>query len=158
MKIIKITQGFEAIIDDDDFEKFGKFKYHISKGKYAMRALPRTNGEKRNKRIKLHQDIIGKKEGFVIDHINGNGLDNRKCNLRHCTISQNEMNSPAQRNKTGKYKGVYKTSGKCSTFFSTIFRDGKVYRIGSFRDELSAAKAYDLKAKELFGEFAKTNF
>lgn len=104
----------------------------------------------------FHTFIIGKREGFVIDHISGNSLDNRIENLRHCTIQENLQNSRA---KKGKYKGVHEVKRKGrKPFYAQIRKDGKTYNLGAFNCQEEAAAAYDKKAIELFGKFAYLNF
>lgn len=90
----------------------------------------------------------------MVDHINGNKLDNRKSNLRICTDAENARNSSK---KSGNFKGVQWRSDK-HKFRARIMDNGKEIFIGYFTNEIEAAKAYDTKAKELFGEFARLNF
>ena len=101
----------------------------------------------------------GTASGLVVDHINHNTLDNRRKNLRLCTWAQNNQNRrPSKRkNKLSKYKGVsfYK---KSKLYRALIWCNKKQYFLGYFKDETDAAKAYDKKARELFGEFAYLNF
>ncbi len=97
--------------------------------------------------------------GLVVDHINHNGLDNRKENLRICTVAENCRNSrPSKRkNKLSKYKGV-SFDKKRKVYRVLIWHNKKQYFLGTFKNETEAAKAYDRKARELFGEFAYLNF
>ena len=96
-------------------------------------------------------------KGMVVDHIDGNGLNNRKSNLRICTKAQNVHNSRPRTNTSSKYKGVFwnKANKKWS---ATIHKGDKWTYIGGFDDEKEAARAYDRKAAEFFGEFAYLNF
>ena len=95
--------------------------------------------------------------GLVVDHIDGNGLNNRKSNLRVCTQAQNSLNSRPRRNSSSRYKGVsfYKRD---KIWQAQIFYNFRTINIGRFDDEIEAALAYDRKAAELFGEFAYLNF
>ena len=90
-----------------------------------------------------------------IDHINGNGLDYRKCNLRVCTHQQNLQNQRIQKG-VSKFKGVcwHKASQK---WMAKIKHNYKTIYLGVFNNEIDAAKSYNKKAKELFGEFARLN-
>ena len=104
-KKIELTQGKFAIVDDGDFEWLNQHKWSAQKGRntyYAIRGV-RENGK--HKRIYMHIEILGKKNGLQIDHMNGNGIDNRRTNLRHVTSRQNRQNLHI--NKSSKYPGVY---------------------------------------------------
>lgn len=104
----------------------------------------------------LHKNLLGKQEsGFVIDHINRNKLDNRFENLRVITSRENSYNRTKSKNSNNTYKGVKKSGNK---FSACISKDGVKREIGGFDTEEDAARAYDMMAEELFGEFAGKNF
>lgn len=106
--------------------------------------------------VKLHRCITGAKTGQVVDHINGDKLDNRRCNLRICTQAQNcRNNRNVRKNKTSLYKGVSKYWNKWK---AQIQVDKKKTHIGYYPTQEDAARAYDEKALELHGEFAYLNF
>jgi hypothetical protein len=159
MKLIKLTKGKFAIVDDDDFEYLIQFKWQChnrSNTCYAARSV--TVGVKKRITQKMHQLILGEndlKNG--IDHRNGDGLDNRKLNLRFCNQSENNMNKKPRVGCTSKYKGVY-LKRSLNKFVSTIKINGRAKHLGFFDNDFDAAIAYDNAAKELFGEFAKINF
>lgn len=158
---IKITQGLKTIIDDED-KDLADIKWTHSGSGYAfrfLRASERPRGCPR-KNISLHRVIMSRvlgreldKSEFV-DHINGDGLDNRRCNLRLATSAQNNFNKRIGRRNTSGYKGV---SVRRPYSVAIVF-NGKAYKLGSYNDLEEAARAYDKKAKELFGEFAELNF
>ncbi len=104
----------------------------------------------------MHRLIMNAPAGLVVDHIDGNSLNNRKTNLRICTQAQNIHNSRPRRNRSSKYKGVF--WNKVNKKWSVSIRKGdkRIY-LGGFDDEIEAALAYDRKAEELFGEFAYLN-
>jgi len=106
----------------------------------------------------MHREVLKVKDNEMIDHINGNGLDNRKENLRLATRSQNMQNSKKRKKTSSKYKGVgwSKKTKKWRARIWTV--SGKCIHIGYFVSELDAAKAYDEKAKELFGSYYSPNF
>lgn len=155
MKTIKLTQGKETIVDDEDYEELNKFKWCIGSVGYAIR----RESSKINKdrpTIYMHKYIFNN-PNTIIDHINGNTLDNRKCNLRICTKSENRRNSKKPKNaKTSKYKGVYffKDSKKWRARIRVL---DKLIDLGLHINEIDAAKAYNEAAIKYFGEFAKLN-
>ena len=104
----------------------------------------------------LHRLITMCEDGMYVDHINNDSLDNRKVNLRVCTIKQNNQNVKARKSLTGKYRGVrYNKTNK--NYRARITCDGIAHEIGSFESEDDAVLAYNNKAQELFGEYAYIN-
>ena len=154
--LIPLTRGRLAIVDSEDFEQLSKHKWYAQKCKNSFYALRNTKGSPTRTKEYMHRKIINAQEGQEIDHRNGNGLDNRRCNLRDCTRSQNNQNRHKTKG-TSQYKGVswYKNGNKWRT---EIMLNLKRYHLGYFNSEIEAAKSYDKKAKELFGEFALLNF
>lgn len=164
MKEIHLTKGQRTLIDDEDHKWLNQYKWFARKGSngvgyYAIRSSKRINGKQFD--IRMHRIIMQLKRGDSkeVDHINGNGLDNRRSNLRTCTRQQNQFNS-RPRIGTSKYKGVtwFEINGKYGKWCAKIRKSGKTTHLGYFKDEIEAAKAYDAKAKILFGEFARPNF
>lgn len=158
MKKIKLKgkhgKGKFALVDDEDYELVSLFKWFPTKLGY-VRSTSIINNKKIN--ISLHILIMKHDNKKHIDHKNGNPLDNRKNNLRFCTRSQNYMNKKgAYKNSTSKYKGVHWRKGR-NTWRAGIGIDGKAIHLGTFKLEIEAAKAYNEKALELFGEFANIN-
>ena len=164
MKEIKLTQGYVAKIDDEDYERVSKLKWCVSKGKKRMCAVHGiTTGESDNKKtdlILMHRFIMNDPLGFEIDHINHDALDNRKENLRICARIENARNIKKHKKSNSGYKGVsYLPSGvKSKPYTSHIMIDGKLKHLGYFEHAEDAARAYDKKAKEVYGEFACLNF
>ncbi len=155
---IALTQGYVALVDDEDFEELNQYSWHISQNKHLIYAI-RNHPVYPNYRItvKMHRQVIRAQNGEIVDHINGNGLDNRKENLRIVTGSQNCANKRAWVGRTSKYKGV-SWHKQHSKWYVSIYANKKHVFLGLYDDEIKAAKAYDRKALEIFGEFAKTNF
>ena len=106
----------------------------------------------------MHREVIDVPANMVCDHVNHTGLDNRKVNLRPATVSQNLCNRPKRKSKTrSKYKGLEwdKTQRKWKV---RIQLAGRKKYIGSFANEIDAARAYDEAARQLHGDFASLNF
>jgi hypothetical protein len=152
MKEIKLTQGKVAIVDDEDFEELNKVKWYAYKGGrtfYAVRSPIRGKPV-----IRMHRVLLP--EARFVDHIDHDGLNNTRANLRAATSAQNSANSrKPQKPGHSKFKGVTKhPHGKWQ---AQIKADGKYRYLGLFDTEEAAAKAYDDAAHRLFGEFACAN-
>lgn len=155
-KTVRLTQGKVAIVDDEDYEELSKYGWYASDihGWYATRTV--TVGGKQ-KTIFMHRQILESPKGKDIDHINHDGLDNRRENLRICTRSQNKKNGLKYRNNTSGLNGVCWVQ-KAKKWQAQIKKDGKNIYLGYFNDKDQAGHAVDKKVKELFGEFAVLNF
>jgi hypothetical protein len=150
MREIPLTKGYVAIVDDEDYERvMAAGKWHYSSG-YAVRD---------HSRMRMHRFIMGLVfgDGKNVDHINGNGLDNRRCNLRICTMSQNQGNRGVNKNNATRYKGV-SFDHINNKYMARITIHGRTVHLGRFVYAIDAACAYDRAAREYFGEFAVTNF
>ncbi|MHB8674642.1 MAG: HNH endonuclease [Candidatus Limnocylindrales bacterium] len=149
MITIRLTKGYETIIDDED-EWVTKIKCHASDNGHGIIYARTSNKYSRF----LHRAIIKAPRGKQVDHINGNTLDNRRENLRIVTNQQNQFNKKMYRdNKTG-FKGVW-PQGK--RFYGQIRLNGKKTILGSFETPLDAARAYNEAALKYFGEYARLN-
>lgn len=158
MKQITLTQGKVARVSDHRFDYLNQWKWQavlVDNVWYAQRAEeqphPRT--------IYMHREIAGAPQGTRVDHRDCDGLNNVDENLRVCTASQNAANRKMNINNSTGFKGVIPTGNqKKNPYKAEIrFHRQKIY-LGSFPTAEEAARAYDEKAKELFGEFARTNF
>lgn len=159
MKTIPLTQGQVALVDDEDFEKVSKVKWYCANlhGKlYAVRCIMRR-GKKTT--VYMHRVILECRKSQSIDHINGDGLNNQKANLRKCRQGLNMRNRLISKNNSSGFKGVHwwHKKGQWGKFVAYIRHRTKSIFLGSFREALDAAKAYDAAAIRLFGEYAKTN-
>lgn len=151
MKSIPLTQGKFALVDDVDFERLSRFKWHCSSAGQS----PRQKGEKRGL-IMMHRIIMETPSNMEVDHKNGNRLDNRHVNLRNCLRIENSKNKKKHENSTSQYKGVswHKATGKWQ---AQIEVGNKNKYLGVFSNQRIAARAYDDAAISFFGEFARTN-
>lgn len=154
MRRISLTQEKFAIVDDEDFEYLNQYKWHYGLG-YALKCIPNTKNKK-GRKIQMHRLLMNISNEISIDHINGNGLDNRRYNLRICTHKENLSNQKPQIGKSSKYKGVYWHKG-IKRWFSRIKVNGITVFLGSFIDEKAAARAYNRAAKLYFKEFSRLN-
>ncbi len=156
MKNIQITQGKFALVDDEDFAFLSQWKWQaITDPKtgtvYAGRSSRNNEGEQRHT-IRMHRVIMSAEYGVLIDHRDGNGLNNCKANLRIATRRQNGAN---RRTFRKQFKGIEQ---KGNRFGAHIRTNGRLVHLGYFTTELDAAKAYDAAATRHFGEFARLNF
>ena len=150
MKKIELTQNKYTIVDDEDYEELNKYNWYTRKDRYVSYAVRTDN--KLNKIIYMHRVIMKFFNPIEIDHINGNGLDNRKENLRICTRSQNNGNIRIPRHNTSGIKGVswYRPTKK---WVAQIGNNSKRVCLGYFSSKLEAKSVYTLASEKYFGEF-----
>lgn len=156
--LIPLTKNKYAIVDMDDYEWLAKWRWYADRsgsGLRASRNRPIRDGSRAL--VLMHREIMGLKPGdkLQVDHVHHNTLDNRKSGLRVCSAQENQMNQLAG-GGTSRYKGV-SFHEKTNKWRSRIFMNRKEEHIGMFASESDAAKAYNKKAKELFGDFACLN-
>jgi hypothetical protein len=155
---ISLPKGRVALVDDEDYERVAHRKWQT---------VPAPNGRRytlsilHGDAISMHRLITGAARDQVVDHVNGDGLDNRRSNLRVCTQSQNLRNSGARGKSASPYKGVSAHKGRWRFFLFTGERRGNlrltVSRSG-FKTPEDAARAYDAEILKRFGEYARLNF
>jgi hypothetical protein len=150
MREIVLTNGMITQVDDCDFALLSKRKWQAKQGQNTWYAV-------RSDHVRMHRLILDAPSGIEVDHIDGNGLNNQRCNLRLATKDQNQHNSVIRSDNTSGLKGVHldKRSG---SWVAQITVRGKTLHLGCFVKAKDAARRYDDKARELFGGFAKTNF
>jgi hypothetical protein len=149
MRELHLSNNMVAWVDDEDYDNV------IKKTWYGNKASNSTIIYARCGAIFLHRFILGLKDKHIkCDHIDGNGLNNTKSNLRICTHSENMRNRRKQEH-CSIYKGVGRVQGR---WRSSIKYNGKTTHIGYFNTDYQAAVAYDIIAKSLFGAFSNLNF
>lgn len=154
---IPLTRGFEALVDEEDVPLVGGYswnanRHHVNKV-YAVTTIKRADGSKTV--CRMHRLILNAPPGVMVDHINHDGLDNRRENLRLATNAQNNVNSRPHKGKRFKGTTYEKAKGK---WVAQAVANRQHFYLGRFDLEEDAARAYDAFAIKTWGEFANTNF
>ncbi len=142
---------YTVLVDDEDYNNVSKHKWCLQKAKYGFYAA------RYDKMVYLfmHRVILNALNGEICDHVDGNGLNNQKDNLRKCTVSENNRNSKIRKHNSANYKGIeLQKSGK---YHVRITLNKNRISVGTFDTELQAAAAYNRAAIQLHGEFANLN-
>jgi hypothetical protein len=149
---IPLTRGAVALVDECDAEIVLRYRWH---------SMRRPNGilyartDVMGKSVLMHRIIMGCSSPNVIDHVDGDGLNNQRANLRICTQQMNCGNARKRVSGASIYKGIFRHRAKWQ---ASIGCDGKVVHLGTFESEMDAALAYDAAAREAFSTFAALNF
>ena len=153
-KKIPLTHGKVTVVDDDDYGRVSGFRWYARRSRntwYAMshNAIP-------GKLTGIHRLLLNAPDDLQVDHINGDGLDNRRGNLRLCTQNQNQHNRGKSGHNTSGYKGVHwdKWHGRWK---AQIILDNRKIHLGYFDSPEDGADAYDNAARKYHGEFARVN-
>ena len=159
MKLIPVTRGIFAKVDDDDFESLSKNHWWVEFNKGTRTFVAKRESRKRDqcgpgKNIYMHREIMNPPVGLLVDHINHDTLDNQKNNLRLATSTQNAQNrkGPTSRNKCG-HLGVH-FEKQCGKWEANIRVNGKKIRLGQSRDIETAIARRKAAVIKYFGEFA----
>lgn len=154
---LKNFKGKYALVDDCDYDTLSQFNWCLDNKGYAVRRGRKKEGVLFDKLILMHRSILGVFDSSLgIDHVNQDSLDNRRCNLRVCTQSQNNANQKNRVDSVSGFKGV--TWVKSLKRWRAMIRINNVLRhLGVFTDKQEAAKAYNRAAVEYFGSFACLN-
>jgi hypothetical protein len=155
MKEITLTQGKVALVDDEDFEYLSRFNWHVKrtnrKWKVLYAVAHEPNTKRNSTKLRMHRLLLP--DAKEIDHINGDGLDNRRCNLRPATHRQNLAKSRRPLGASGLI-GVDQLYGK---WRARITVNGIGHHLGMFTSKEEAVSAYNAAAQKFNGEFARTN-
>lgn len=151
MATLQLKCGGVALVDDADLPLVSQWDWRTNSNGYVCRY--------ENKQVfLLHRVVMGAMQGELVDHRDGNGLDNRRSNLRLCTHAQNMRNSKKRSHSQMRFKGVYPDRRKRRVRWrARITVDGRQIRSGRVADDRTAAKIYDRMAEQYHGEFARTN-
>ena len=163
MKRIPLTQGKFTVVDDEDYDYLTQWKWHAQKSRntfyavrtYAHPTLKTSKGWAKRCALRMHRVILRCPADMQVDHFDHDGLENRKFNIRICTKGQNQHNKLPKPHCASKYKGVNRNQKKWK---AQIRHNNVRLYLGTYDSEIVAARVYDNKAKELFGEYAYLNF
>lgn len=153
---VPLTRGYVAIVDAADAERVLAYRWFAQpnvRNVYAIRGIRRPDGVRTTQ--SLHKFLTG---FAVTDHVNGDGLDNRRSNLRDATTAENGRNRRRQSNNASGFKGVFWNKADRKWRASIGVTDGKRQHLGCFSTPEAAAQAYDEAAREMYGEYASVNF
>lgn len=143
---IPLPRGKYALVDEDDADRVMQYNWSLTSYGYAYNS---------HKIGFMHRFIMNTPSDMVVDHINHDPLDNRKANLRNCTHQQNILNSNPKRGGTSVYRGVHRHR---ESWVAHIHLNDTTYHLGTFKEEVEAARAYDKASKELHKQFGRLNF
>ena len=144
------AERFMSLVDTADYEELSKYKWSVTRKGTTVYASRRKGGRV----VYMHREIMQPPKGSIVDHIDPNTLNNRRCNLRVCTPEQNQVNR-GPRGGSSQFVGVYRRRDK---WVAEIVWRGEYFYLGLFDDEVEAAKARDRKAYEFHGPYAYLNF
>lgn len=154
MRRILLSAGESAMVDDEDYHWLSQYEWYLIENgdhRYASRTETRDS---KSYTVLMHREILGVVDRSEVDHINNDGLDNRRHNLRRCSHTQNMQNRVIHRNNKSGFKGVW----FCSHRWRVAIRvNNKPVHLGYYDDKIDAARAYNKAASAYFGEFAKLN-
>lgn len=154
---VALPSGHVAIVDTADLSLVSRYRWMAAPLQWHTYVMANVYRGRRRTKLYLHRLLTDAPIGMVVDHINRNGLDNRRANLRLCTQTMNNGNRKPPEGQNSQYKGVL-WEPRHQRWVARIQADGAPTYLGEYRDEREAALAYDRAAERVFGEFAYLNF
>jgi len=154
MKLVPVHGGYFAQVDDEDYERISALRWHIAKGQNTVYASTNVRRDGGYSSVGMHRMVNETPAGLHTDHIDGNGLNNTRANLRTATRVQNARNRQPNKNAASNYKGVCWNKRKRRWVASIRVNKTAIF-LGLFKEERDAAAAYERAASEHFGEFAR---
>jgi hypothetical protein len=156
LKTIEMKSGAVVLLDDEDHEVLSAYRWFARPGRHTCYAMRKRRVGGKDIVVLMHRQIMAAPAGLVVDHIDGNGLNNQRSNLRLCTSAENIRNQPKRRVTPSRYKGVF-VCGTTGRWFVKILAHNRQIFLGRFASEHAAARAYNEAAQQFFGEFANLN-
>lgn len=156
MKTIPLSKGFVAEVDDDVFDELMNYKWWVQKTKHRRYAVTDVSRLSSRTFVYMHRVIARATHDLVVDHVDGDGLNNQRRNLRCCATHDNLANSAKRSDNTSGYKGVYWSKQNKKWMVMHMYKRQRLY-LGCFNDPKEAAIAYDRSLEQRCGRFAKTN-
>jgi hypothetical protein len=156
MKEILLSQGLKTIVDEEDYTTLSQYKWFANRARYTFYAARNINENGKKTVVRMHRIIMSAEDDQQIDRINGDGLDNRRSNLRVASVISNQQNR-TKHSGNFIYKGISFRSDILKHWRARITVNKQEIVLGYFETSLEAALAYDDAAKRFFGEFARTN-
>jgi len=151
---VTLTRGYEAIIDASDVPLVEGWNWYADVFGNTVYGKNRSRNGIKNITILIHRVIMGDPDGFQIDHIDGDGLNNRRSNLRFATHAENLRNRKMAKNNTSGFKGVYWDLAR-KKWRARITFDGKIYYLGRYQEIDTAHSAYVAASEKLHGKFGR---
>ncbi|MBN1393207.1 MAG: HNH endonuclease [Sedimentisphaerales bacterium] len=154
---IPLTMGLYALVDPEIYYRLNKYEWTAAPSGETYYAMRIDFVKHKYAPVWMHKEILKVSKGQVVDHRNGNGLDNRGANLRGITTAQNRLNCGKHAKASSKYKGVCRVKGN-EKWAANISKNKRRIFLGYYDEEIDAAKAYDKAAKRYHGVYARLNF
>ena len=157
VKEIPLTKGYVALVDDCDYDQLAIYNWHVLMTRNTVYAVRGVGPRGKQRAVLMHRTIMGPAAHLEVDHIDGDGVNNQRHNLRICTHQQNMQARRKHVPTASAFRGVSPLAAR-GKWVAYIFHNGAQRHIGVFQSEAAAAHAYDQRAKELFGDFARLNY